>query len=615
MRYPEKYYRWTWQFRSSPEKLWSLVADTNRFTHDVGGGPLIVRSTGPDGQVTNARLRLQQRLRSGIVLDYVQEPYEWVYPRRYGFVRRFSSGPLAELRALVELSPLPDGGTELTYNTWVRARTLFGWLVIPYQIGIAFARRFEDRFRRYDRLLIEGQPVYLATGPVALARGAEARLATLRQILLDQGADPALLDRLFDVIERADSLALTHMRPYALADQWHVPRRDVLKLFLLATRHGLLDFRWDVLCPLCRGAKESTPTLGGLQPQVHCDTCNIDFEVNFDRSVELTFRPNPAIRVVEDVEYCIGGPESTPHVAVQQLLAADAERSVPVTLEPGRYRLRTLGLRGGQALCVQPDGQEEIRLVASPYGWPDDEQIVSTQAVLRLKNETPDEQLFILERLAWTDQAATAAEVTMLQVFRDLFASEALRPGEKIAVGNVAVLFTDLRNSTRLYREIGDAPAFGLVMDHFDVLRDAVVAGDGAIVKTLGDSVMAVFRTPAAALRTALCAQHALAAPSGDSARPLLLKAGLHFGPCIAVTLNDRLDYFGSTVNIAARLQTLSTGEDVIVSGAVANDPEVAAWLADPESGLRISPVEATLKGLEQDSFQLWSVRGFPAAM
>jgi len=609
MRYRERYYRWIWYFQSSPEQLWPLVADTNRFTHDVGGRPLAVQ-TG----AANARLHLQQRLRSGIVLDYVQEPYEWVYPHRYGFTRRFSSGPLTELRALVELKPRPDGGTELTYNTWARPRTLLGWLIIPIQVGIAFARRFEDRFRRYDRLLAERQPDYLATDRVELVRGARERVASLRRTLLDQGADPALLDRLIGVIEHADSLALAHLRPYALADRWGAPRRDVLKLFLLATRHGLLDFRWDVLCPLCRNPKDSAPTLGSIEQNVHCDTCNIDFDVNFDRSVELTFRPNPAIRLVDEVEYCIGGPQSTPHVAVQQLLAAGSEKTISVALEEGRYRLRTLGLRGGQSLSARHDGPTEITLVAGPGGWPPGEQTLATQAALHLVNDTPDEQLFILERLAWTDQAATAAEVTMLQVFRDLFANEALRPGEQIAVGNVAVLFTDLRNSTGLYREIGDAPAFGLVMDHFDILREAVVAEDGAIVKTLGDSVMAVFRTPAAALRTALNAQRALADPPAAGGRPLLLKAGLHFGPCIAVTLNDRLDYFGSTVNIAARLQTLSSGADVIVSSSVTSDPEVADWLAAPSAGLDVLPVEATLKGLEGDAFHLWAVRRVPAA-
>ena len=127
----------------------------------------------------------------------------------------------------------------------------------------------------------------------------------------------------------------------------------------------------------------------------------------------------------------------------------------------------------------------------------------SLKLSLTLENTTDAEQLVMLERMAWTDQATTAAEVTALQMFRDLFSSEALRPGEQISVGTLTVLFTDLRDSTKLYREIGDATAFGRVMNHFDVLRKAIAEHDGAIVKTIGDAVMAVFRTPPSGERDA----------------------------------------------------------------------------------------------------------------
>jgi class 3 adenylate cyclase len=139
-------------------------------------------------------------------------------------------------------------------------------------------------------------------------------------------------------------------------------------------------------------------------------------------------------------------------------------------------------------------------------------------------------------------------------------------------------------------------------MDHFDVLRDAIVAAGGTVVKTVGDAVMAVFRHPAAAIEAILRAQHRLAAPP-EGVRPLVLKAGVHYGPCIAVTLNERLDYFGSTVNAAARLVSLSSGTDVIVSGAVRADPEVSELLADPDIG--VEPLEAELKGFDE-RFELW---------
>jgi class 3 adenylate cyclase len=362
-----------------------------------------------------------------------------------------------------------------------------------------------------------------------------------------------------------------------------------------------------MICPHCRGASQKSNSLAGLQSEVYCDSCDIDFTVNFDRSVELTFRPNPSVRVVEGLQFCVGGPQVTPHIFAQQLLAPGDASELSLQLEAGRYKLRCSELPGGQFLQAASEGASRAQLTASEDGWTDEELCLTTKPLLRFENATTKEQWFVLERMAWSDQAATAAEVTALQVFRDLFSNEALRPGEQISVGTLTVLFTDLRGSTQLYREIGDAPAFGAVMSHFDVLREAIAEEDGAMVKTIGDAVMAVFRRPAGALRAFLKAQQVLASPP-EGRRPLLLKVGIHTGPCIAVTLNGRLDYFGCTVNLGARLEGLSTGGDVVISSSVHADPEVAEMLYGPERELMVTRFEMTLKGFDEEQFELWRV-------
>lgn len=290
------------------------------------------------------------------------------------------------------------------------------------------------------------------------------------------------------------------------------------------------------------------------------------------------------------------------------MLPPNDQRAINVSLEAGRYRLRTLELRGGEFLLATPDGASEVALRANTTGWPDDEPRLGLTSVLRLENATSQEQLFILERMAWSDQAVMAAEVTTLQLFRDLFANEALRPGERISVGSLTVMFTDLRDSTRMYREAGDAVAFGRVMSHFDVLREAINSEEGAVVKTIGDAVMAIFIHPLAALRAILKVQHELAHPP-TGGHPLQLKAGIHYGPAIAVTLNDRLDYFGSTINLAARLESLSSTGGIVISTAVRNDPEVADYLVQLSDLVRVEAFAAKLKGFEDEDLELWRVR------
>jgi class 3 adenylate cyclase len=313
------------------------------------------------------------------------------------------------------------------------------------------------------------------------------------------------------------------------------------------------------------------------------------------------------VRYVENKLFCMGSPHKSPHVVAQQLMPAQTERLLSLPLEVGKYRLRALELDGEQRIAVSDDGNNAARIAVTGPDWGEAELSLATSAALQLQNSTDAEQLLILERTAWSDQAATAAEVTALQVFRDLFSTEALRPGEQISVGTLTVLFTDLRNSTRLYREIGDATAFGRVMNHFDVLKKQIAENDGALVKTIGDAVMAVFRSPARALRAMLEAQETLASPT-DGSMPLTLKAGLHTGPCIAVTLNDRLDYFGSTVNMAARLEGLSTGSDVIISDAVYADAEVRELLSS-DNELSTAQFEMELKGFTEERFRLWRVK------
>ena len=607
---PEYYYRWEWQLRSSPAALWPLISDTNRFNRDTGVPAVEVRL--PGGEPPGNERRLLRLNRFGVPIEWEEEPFEWVRPYRFGVVRYYSRGPVGQMRTLTELNPQPNRGTRLIYQVWARPRNLFGHLAIPAQIGLLSYRGFDRAFRLYDQVAATTKASSLQLpGNGQLVPGARERLDQISLDLVKRGAEPELVELLIDLIEHADDMALFRLRPYALADFWEKPRRAVLELCLQATRAGLLNFRWDLLCPLCRGNRGGSGSLSGIRADVHCDSCNIDFTVNFDRSVELTFRPNPAIRATPDSTYCVGGPQVTPHIVAQQLLAAGAEREMVLSLDAGRYRLRTFSQRGGQALAAGPAGAPRASLAATADGWPGGEILLSDQTTVELRNQTSAEQLFILERMAWSDQAATAAEVTSLQMFRDLFANEALRPGERISVGSLTVLFTDLRDSTRLYRESGDAVAFGRVLDHYAVLRLAIAGEDGALVKTIGDSVMAVFQRPVQALRAVFRAQEILANPP-DRRPALHLKAGIHAGPCVAVTLNDRLDYFGSTVNLASRLEAVSAARSgVVISGIVMQDPEVAEWARGSEA--RAEAFTATVKGFEAGPIDLWAVMPAPA--
>jgi class 3 adenylate cyclase len=274
-------------------------------------------------------------------------------------------------------------------------------------------------------------------------------------------------------------------------------------------------------------------------------------------------------------------------------------------LDGGRYTLRASNVPGSISLYADAEGQAQTDIRVSSFGWPPQQGHVSLIPTLNLINATDADQTFQLERTAWSDQASTAADVTALQVFRDLFASEVVRPGEEISIGSVTLMFTDLRDSTRLYRKIGDASAFGRVREHFEILEKSIASEGGGIVKTMGDAVMATFRNPVAALRAVWNAQTQIA----EYGEPMLwLKVGLHKGPCIVVNLNERLDYFGSTVNIAARLPGFSQGGELIITEDIYNDSEVQEFLAQAARSDSLSCFTGTLKGFDEP-FTMWRVR------
>ena len=184
-----------------------------------------------------------------------------------------------------------------------------------------------------------------------------------------------------------------------------------------------------------------------------------------------------------------------------------------------------------------------------------------------------------------------------MQAFRDLFDDDVLRPGDDVGIDHIAIMFTDLKGSTALYERIGDPKAYALVREHFAILGKAVRAHDGAIVKTIGDAIMAVYVNPADGLRCALQIQDDIAQFNRDSGKePITIKLGLHCGRCISVTLNNRLDYYGSAANKAARLEAQSTGGDIVLSPQFAADRKVARLL----DGIPVGEDSAELKGFAE---------------
>ncbi len=570
--------------RSDACSLWGLVTDTDRTNRAVGMARL---ELSPLENASAARYLVGTEL-GGFHVEYEERPFEWVYLKHFKVHRRMRSGPVAWIEMAFLLDPTPSGGTRVTLRLSLSPKVAILSPFLRVRASQSL-RGIEKEILAYDASLARGG----ALRPRTKAHAHEDALARAAHTL-EAGVDPALARRLAAHVRTADDADVAHLRPYELADLWGLPRRDVLGACLAAVPAGMLELRWEIVCPSCRTAADTIPSLSQLGEHAACQLCDIGFDVDLDQAVEATFAPARAVREVDAGPYCIGGPARTPHVVAQSILPARGKATLVAPDEEGPYRLF---VRGGASARVDVRAGAPVAVDVEAAALPDP-IAVAPGGKVTVASAAAEEKHVKLERATWTRKAATAREVTAMPGFRRQFSSDVLRPGLALKVSRVGLFFSDLTGSTALYSAAGDAAAFKLVQDHFDVLVQIVEKNGGTLVKTIGDAVMAAFADDLDGLVASLAVLQAFEVfrAQGELRGRTHIKLGVYGGPCFAVTANGVLDYFGQTANIAARLQAEARSGELIVESALA-DHAVRAGLLQP--GLVRETYAASLKGVD----------------
>jgi class 3 adenylate cyclase len=576
---------------ASPKDVWPLLTDTDRMNRIIGGEPVKYRPTDA-AMGTPARFLAETRA-GGFPVTYEEYPFEWTYERRFNVYRKMHSGVLTAYAMNVDLDPRPDGGSRVTFHLELVPRTF--WLK---PIVLLKAKKFIENCAALAHAIDEHVVDHAPSPYLKPVSEADAhRLDFARREMIRAGAEEAVAERLCEHVRSAPDSDLVRIRPFDLADELKIPRRTMLRGLLRAVPAGLVELRWSIICPSCRTASEDRAALDEIGPEGHCQLCDIAFDIELDRAVEATFSVHPSVRRVPQQFFCMGGPARTPHVLVQANFEAGGVREVAVPDEPGRYRLF---VRGGMTAAIEVVDPLEGGAPETAHAEVQENQIVPSDIVVAskspiwIKNTTREARHVKIERLGYASTAATAHQVSTLGDFRHLFSSDLLKRGSTMKVARVAILFSDLTGSTALYSAVGDAAAFRLVDDHFDVLRDVISSHEGTIVKTMGDAIMAAFVEPKNALAAAarmLSAFDEFRAGREFGDR-IGLKVGVFSGPCYVVTANGALDYFGQTVNVASRVQHLAESGELIVE-------EWELGSSGASLGLHYEPFEARVKGVE----------------
>lgn len=578
---PRLTYLWHFELAAAPADVWRITADTSRLNRALGTAEMHFEERGAErwGRARNGGVRHEWR----------ELPWNWVAGEWLECVRVYTHGFMRVMQGVQRVTPLPGGGTRFTSYFSFLPR---GWLgATAIRLGFpSLERRYREVLTELDRQMTAVTPALLQVAPPGLAPEAAARLGRIRDELLGRGLDPQVVRRLCEWVATGDELDLHRIQVRERARAWGLDEDVTLRAFLHATRAGLLQLSWDVVCPHCRDA-EGTTRLGEVVSEAECPACAIHFATDQPESIEITFRVHPSIRAVAQRRFCSAEPAHKDHIRVQRALGPGEAVEVAPALAPRRYRARLHGEDRHGFVDVGPAGDGAVEWAAStgPLSC-----TVAAAPRVRLRNDTGAETLFVIEDAQWSDVALRPGRLLSFPDFRDLFAEEYLGADVRLAVGEQTILFTDMVGSTALYADRGDPAAFVEVRRHFDAVFALVGQHRGVVVKTIGDAAMAAFNDPLDAVRCSKAIHDRFSPACTDSVARL--RISLNTGPCIAVRLNANIDYFGGTVNVAAKLQALAEAWQVAMTTATHDAPGVAAWLA--EQGAAVEETRYASKAL-----------------
>jgi class 3 adenylate cyclase len=472
----------------------------------------------------------------------------------------------------------------------------------------------------------------MGDGPMATLvdeRTLDERLARLEAA---RPWSPRVVSRLEALIRSDDDAALFRVNPFTFASERGLDESEATDLFLHATALGLFEMDWLLICPMCACAVESFARLRAVLRRFRCPECHNEYEAAMDDFIAIYFSISPQIRAIRyhrpetlepfDYMFAFKGvregrrPDGQPYVdSVRSALRGVAFLEPGATSRfafeaaPGALSGISSDTDAGFVLQVGTEPTTEpqpLRLTYLGAGYqPNEAAVAPGPVVLEVANPTSSRGVLAILQAAPGDEDAplrfdpylTGKHLLTSQTFKSLFRSEVVGGAQGLAIRDIALLFTDIRGSTALYQRIGDLNAFQLVQQHFDLLRETTVRHGGAIVKTIGDAVMAAYPDAAHAVAAALDMRSAIERFNDDQPeRPVSLKIGIHHGAAIAVTLNDELDYFGQTVNIASRVQEMADAAEIWISEDVWRYPGVQALL-EPYPA---EPRTAAFRGIER---------------
>lgn len=549
---------WHFDLNVQAEQIWPYIINANRLNKDLGYEGI---------EYTEIEGILHGKCGEGPRLQmWIELPWEWNYARSLSRLRIYSIGLLQYNKTAIYIQ-------KINHNTGIRLYLYIGSISthpLAEKIMNAFYDKFEVRYReafaRYEQKILQGGVT--STHLQQLNKKQQKKLDNYVDLFKQKGLDTKIITKLMHYILTEDEIELYHIRILPLAKKWRIDPDELLEVCLHAVKLGVLQITWDTICPHCRGPRDENPYLSEIKLKGHCDVCQIDFENNGKNSVEVVFHVHPSIREIKKIYYCSAEPFAKQHIKLQRLLLKENDETVIETTVPeGKYHYRVVGSEDIKPYVITADTQT----VQKPNG-------IYNQWLLKLKNPSKEDKLFVLENITWdTDAILKPERLFSNEVFRELFSDEYLPYDLNLEIGLQTIMFIDIMRSTEYYEVHGDATAFNAIRKIFLYLANVARIHHGTIFKTMGDGCLLAFSQPLQAIESARFLQQQV--QKGVLETDLNFRTSINLGRCLAVNFSNKIDFFGQTVNHAAKLQAGSSPGNIIISENLINDSQVKPFL------------------------------------
>ncbi len=535
-------------------RIWPVLSDTATVNRKMGLAPMSFTT------INGVRHGQQKML--GMTIRWTEAPWEWKQERWLKNARVYSSGFFHKIEGYFEIKPIAAEQCQVLVQFSVHHK---------YSLLVGLLNKATQGVIK--KLLDEVEKGAAASSPVI------------------GHADPLNLEQW---LSQAQAIERARIAPKLTAHATGSSWQDVLREALSPAMQGRLSLRFDAVCPHCRGAKKSVPRLTDLPERLACESCEIDFVIGTQESIEVSLRDNTLSPEQAGMDFCSADVTHKPTIAYQRLGGVWMD---DLTLTPGVYALKRKG--EARAITLLVDETAERRLLDMDALWKDPSFAplrLHPEVVLRSQMMKPAD-LIMLEQLDRFRGALIASEVILHPEFEKLIPAESLATDFPMEMGRRALLFTDVVGSTELYYKIGDTAAFEKVRESFLLIGEVTKRHEGILVKTIGDATMFAFSSAEAALKAAIEIQQA------NRGRDMKLRASLHYGPCLSVGTKDGQDFFGDTVNICAKFQSEAEAGQLVFEAGLRHEISPAFWQSWEK---QLEKIPFVLKGESGRKFELY---------